>query len=69
MVCSFLSTSKQVQSVTVVFAVDLGSYLSWRKPTVFAFDQQPVPVPRADKPSTFICQLSKNSGNLNLLNF
>ena len=71
MLCSSVSTSKQVQTMTVEFAVDLGSFLSWRMPTGFACDQQLVPmpvlVPRADKPNTFICRLSRNSGNVNLL--
>jgi len=62
-----VSTSKQVQTMTVEFAVDLGSCLSWRMPTGFACDQQLVPVPRADKPSTFVCRLSRNSGYVNLL--
>jgi hypothetical protein len=67
MECSSVSASKQVQTVTVEFAVDLGSCLSWRKPTAFACDQQSVPEPRADKPNTFMWRLSRNSGNLTLL--
>ena len=67
MVCSSVLTSKQVQTVTVEFAVDLGSCLSWRKPTAFACGQQPVPVPRADKPSNFMWRLSRNSAKLTLL--
>ena len=45
MLCSSVSTSKQVQTMTVEFAVDLGSFLSWRMPTGFACDQQLVPMP------------------------
>jgi len=32
MLCSSVSTSKQVQTMTVEFAVDLGNCLSWRMP-------------------------------------
>jgi hypothetical protein len=66
-VCYSVSTSKQLQKVAEEFAVDFGSCLRCRKPTVFACDQQTVPVPRADTLTTFMCRVSRNGENLNLL--